>query len=71
MADFLANYGREIGIFLGGLITGVTGGALALRITRSNRIYGSGSMVDQSNASAGGDMTGRDKTVTTSARKRT
>ena len=57
-------YVSEILSFIIGVISGgVTGSLLTLRFTRKNRASGGGSIVDQTNASAGGDVVGRDKTV--------
>ncbi|MEE2943813.1 MAG: hypothetical protein VX444_01430 [Pseudomonadota bacterium] len=48
--------------FLGGLIAGGIGGALlTLKFTKNQRTNGSGTTVDQSRSSAGGDVVGRDK----------
>lgn len=48
--------------FLGGLITGGLGGALlTLTFIKNLRSEGRGTSVDQSKASAGGDIVGRDK----------
>jgi hypothetical protein len=58
--DFLKNHLGEIGSF----ITGALGGSLlTLKFTRQNRVQGSGTLVDQTRATAGGDIVGRDKTV--------
>lgn len=48
--------------FLGGLVAGGIGGALlTLKFTKNQRTQGSGTTVDQSRSSAGGDVVGRDK----------
>lgn len=48
--------------FLGGLIAGGIGGALlTLKFTKNQRTAGTGTTVDQSKSSAGGDIVGRDK----------
>lgn len=48
--------------FLGGLVAGAVGGALlTLKFTKNMRTNGSGTTVDQSKSSAGGDIVGRDK----------
>jgi hypothetical protein len=61
MIDFLANHAKEIISF----VTGALGGSLVtFKFTRQNRIQGSGTIADQSKAQAGGDIVGRDKTVT-------
>lgn len=58
--DFLKNHLGEIGSF----IAGALGGSLVtLKFTRQNRVQGSGTLADQSRATAGGDIVGRDKTV--------
>ena len=55
----------EIWSFLGGLISGGVGGSLlTFRLTRTNKVSGSGSVADQSGAKAGGDIVGRDKNTT-------
>lgn len=54
--------GSEIWTLLGGLISGLLGGSLlTLKLTKSQRVNGSGISVDQSKAKAGGDIVGRDK----------
>lgn len=56
-------HAEAIGAFIAGLITG--GGAswaLAVHFTKQKFIVG-GNAVDQSRAKAGGDVVGRDKTV--------
>lgn len=64
MIDFLLNHAREIGAFIGGLVTGGAGGSwLTLRISRKNQLSGAGSIVDQSGARAGGSIAGRDNTT--------
>lgn len=57
LADF------DLWSFLGGLVSGGLGGAfLTLSITKKNQSSaGHGNAVDQSNATAGGDIVGRDK----------
>jgi len=48
--------------FLGGLIAGGIGGSfLTLNFSKKLQTNGSGNTVDQSNAKAGRDITGRDK----------
>lgn len=48
--------------FLGGLVSGLVGGALlTLHFTKSVRADGQANAVDQSRARAGGDIVGRDK----------
>ena len=51
----------ELAYFAGGVLTGVGGSWLTLRITRTNRVNGSGTATDQSGARAKGDIVGRDK----------
>ena len=50
--------------FLTGIVTGGIGGALiTVRVLKKTyKIKGDGSVADQSNAQAGGDIVGRDKT---------
>ena len=48
--------------FFGGLLTGAIGGALlTFSLTKNLRAGANSSIADQSRASAGGDITGRDK----------
>ncbi len=48
--------------FLGGLLTGAIGGAaVTFYYTKTVRAGGNGTATDQSHASAGRDMVGRDK----------
>jgi len=56
--DALAKYASEILSFLAGL---AGGSLLTLRFTRKSRINSRDTNVDQSRASAGGDLVGRDK----------
>jgi hypothetical protein len=56
--DILKNHLSEIGSFIAGAIGG---SLLTLKFTKQNRVEGGGSIVDQSKASAGGDIVGRDK----------
>jgi hypothetical protein len=64
MAETFTRYASEIWSFVAGLISGGVGGSLlTLRFKRQNRASGLGSIVDQSNASAEGDIVGRDKTT--------
>jgi hypothetical protein len=66
MAQFLSQHFSEILSFIGGLVTGGAGGSLlTLRIKRENRVSGHGTMTNQSGASAGGDIVGRDKVSST------
>ncbi len=57
MSQFLANHFSELLSFLAGL---VSGWAITLSVS-SKRVRGSGSLVDQSGASAGGDVDGGNK----------
>src|SRR5580704_4086100 len=64
VGDFLAQHASHICTFLAGLVGGGAGGSLlTLRITRQNKVRGSGSIVDQNRARAGGDIVGGNKTV--------
>jgi hypothetical protein len=56
--DVLTKYASEILSFVAGL---AGGSLLTLRFTRKTRIGSKGSNVNQSGASAGGDLIGRDK----------
>jgi hypothetical protein len=56
--DTLAKYGSEILSFIAGL---AGGSLLTLKLTRKTRVDREGSNVDQSGASARGDLVGRDK----------
>ncbi len=48
--------------FFGGLIAGgIGGGILTFKFMKNQRTNGSGTTVDQSKSSAGGDIVGRDK----------
>jgi hypothetical protein len=55
--------GTSIGSFILGATVGSIGTLFGIRITNSKKISasGSGNAVDQSHASAGGDIVGRDK----------
>lgn len=56
--DTIAKYGSEILSF----IVGLAGGSLlTLKFTRKTYVDRGGSNVDQSKATAGGDIVGRDK----------
>jgi hypothetical protein len=60
--QFLADHLSDIVSFVTGLVGGgVAGSLITLHITRDKRVSGSGSLVDQSGASAGRDIVGRDK----------
>jgi hypothetical protein len=62
MVEILSQYWSEIGSFVGGLIGGGIGGSLlTLRYTRRNILSGNGSIVDQSQSKAGGDIVGGNK----------
>lgn len=66
MIDFLVHHAKDIGTFVAGLVTGAAGGSLVtIRLSRKNQLSGDGSITDQSRARAGGDVVGRDKTVST------
>jgi hypothetical protein len=66
VGETLVRYASEIWSFVAGLVGGGVGGSLlTLRFNRQNRAVGGGSIVDQTNASAGGDIIGRDKRVGT------
>lgn len=53
----------EIWSAIGGFVAGAIGGSLVtLRVTRSNRVAGSGRVVDQSSSRVGGDQVGGNKT---------
>jgi hypothetical protein len=68
--EFLSQHLSEILGLLAALVAGGVGGSLiTLRITRQNRVSGSGSVADQAGASAGGDIVGRDKTVSGERRR--
>jgi hypothetical protein len=58
--DGIAKYGSEILSFVAGL---ASGSLLTLKFTRKTRIDRGSSNVDQSGATAGGDVVGRDKTA--------
>jgi hypothetical protein len=59
----LAEHAPEIWIAIGGVIAGALGGSLlTLRLTRTNRVSGSGHVTDQSNSRVGGDQIGGNKT---------
>ncbi len=56
------NVAFDLWNFVGGLIAGGIGGALlTLKFTKNQRTNGSGTTVDQSKSTAGGDIVGRDK----------
>ena len=58
MFELLKEHASEIISFLVGL---GGGSLLTLRLTRHQRVAGEGTISDQRNARAGGDMVGRDK----------
>lgn len=63
MSDFIRAHANEMWSFIAGLFGGGAGGSLlTLKLTRQNRVTGRGSIADQRGATAGGDITGRDKT---------
>ena len=64
LPQFIVDHFSELLSFLAGIVGGGIGGSLiALHLTRDKRVSGRGSMVDQSGASAQGDIVGRDKRV--------
>jgi hypothetical protein len=70
MGETLARHASEILSFVTGLVSGGIGGSLVtLRFSRQNRATGGGSIVDQTNASAGGDVVGGDKRVGTERKR--
>jgi hypothetical protein len=58
--DTIAKYGSEIASFVAGL---ASGSFLTFKFTKKTSADHEGSNVDQSGASAGGDLVGRDKTA--------
>jgi hypothetical protein len=61
--DWIINHAGAIGSFLGGLLAGGFGGSLfTLKIVRRN-VSGGSVITDQSRAWASGDITGRDKRI--------
>ena len=56
--DIIAKYASEIVSFVVGL---ASGSLITLKFTRKTSVGREGSNVDQTGASAGGDMVGRDK----------
>jgi len=56
--DIIAKYGSEIVSFIAGL---AGGSLLTLKFIRKTSVDREGSNVNQSGASAGGDLVGRDK----------
>jgi hypothetical protein len=70
MFDLISKYGSEIMSFLvGALGGGALGSLITLRVTGRNQASGSASLVDQSNATAGGDIVGRDQRSNNGARR--
>jgi hypothetical protein len=70
VGDFLSQHASEIWTFLTGLAGGGAAGSLiTLRFMRQNIVRGSGTIVDQDRARAGGDIVGGDKTVSGSRRR--
>jgi hypothetical protein len=59
--EFVSAHWHEIGSFVAGLVTGTAGSFITIKITNRNRVERDATLVDQSRASAGGDMVGRDK----------
>lgn len=58
----MENIPAEFWTFLGGLISGAIGGSLiTLSVKKNQTVKGSGTNTDQSGATAGGDIVGRDK----------
>jgi hypothetical protein len=70
MGEILTHYGSEIWSFILGLIGGgACGSLITFRITRHTRATDNATAVDQSRASAGGDLVGRDKITGSSPRR--
>jgi hypothetical protein len=53
--------GANVGSFAVGVAVGSIGTLIGVRITNRKTMSGSGNVVDQSGAKAGGDVVGRDK----------
>ena len=69
MSDLLSQYASQLGSFAGGLMAGAIGGSLiTLRVTSKKVVGRSGTMVDQSGASARGDIVGGNKNTRTGGR---
>jgi hypothetical protein len=63
LIEFISQHASAIGSFIAGLIGGgAVGSFLTLRITGRNHLSGKGSVVDQSQSRAGGDIVGGNKT---------
>lgn len=66
VTDFLSNHATEIWSFVAGLAGGGTAGSLlTMKFSRNNKASSQGVAVDQTNASARGDIVGRDKFTST------
>ena len=64
MGDFLSHYASQLGSFVGGLVAGALGGSLfTFHFTSKKEVGRGGMLVDQSGASARGDVVGGDKTT--------
>lgn len=60
MSELLSSF--QLGSFVGGLLAGLAGGsAVTFGIMKRTSASFGGSVVDQTGAKAGGDVTGRDK----------
>lgn len=58
----MENWAFNIGSFIAGMLGGgIVGSLVTLSFTKKMRSDGNGSAVDQSGATAGGDIVGRDK----------
>ncbi len=61
--EFISKYAAEIWSFIAGLVGGAAGGSLlTLKLTK-NSAGRDANVVNQSHATAGGDIVGRDKRV--------
>ena len=56
--DFLSNNLHEILTFLAGVITGVVGSLITIKVQKSNSAQNGSNVVDQSGARAGRDIVG-------------
>jgi hypothetical protein len=64
LGDIFVHHASEVWSFVGGLVAGAAGGSLlTIHFTRQRNTARDGSIVDQSNATAGGDVVGRDKRI--------
>jgi hypothetical protein len=63
MMEFYTQHFSEIWSFIGGLVSGGLGGSFfTLNYSRQHRVGESGTIIDQSGASAQGDIVGGNKT---------